>query len=55
MPTTEELLQLKQRIEAEYLGRPGVTGVDVGYKWTNGVMTDQVVIRIHVAQKKAAA
>ncbi|HET9649548.1 MAG TPA: hypothetical protein VFP34_15145 [Microlunatus sp.] len=52
MPTIDELIELKQSVEAEYLGRPGVTGIDVGYKEVGGVRTDEVAIRVHVRQKR---
>lgn len=52
MATLNELISIKQRVEAQFLSRPGVTGVDVGYKETGGVRTDTVAIRIHVAEKK---
>ncbi|MCA9929009.1 MAG: hypothetical protein KC419_11045 [Anaerolineales bacterium] len=47
-----ELIELKQGVEDEFLGRPGVTGVDVGYKITGGEKTDQLAVRVYVAQKK---
>ena len=53
MPSMDELIALKQRVEAEYLARPGVTGVDVGYKEVGGVLTDQLAIRVHVKKKRA--
>jgi hypothetical protein len=31
---------------------PGVTGVDIGFKYTDGVMTDKVVLRVHVKRKR---
>lgn len=54
MPSIEELVAIKDRVEAEYLSRPGVTGIDVGYKVVGGVQTDEVAIRVHVKQKKAS-
>ena len=51
MPSVEELIAIKERVEAEYLGRPGVTGIDVGYKEVAGERTDQVAIRVHVQAK----
>jgi hypothetical protein len=47
----EELIAIKERVEAQFLGRPGVTGVDVGYKEVGGQRTGQVAIRVHVAAK----
>ncbi|WP_421742650.1 hypothetical protein [Cellulomonas sp.] len=54
MPSIAELVAIKERVEAEYLARPGVTGIDVGYKVVGGVQTDEVAIRVHVAKKKAS-
>ncbi|MGH2538391.1 MAG: hypothetical protein ACRDHL_13425 [Candidatus Promineifilaceae bacterium] len=44
-----------QSVRADWLGRPGVTAVDLGYKWTGGQMTGRLSIRVHVAQKKDPA
>lgn len=52
MKSLEEIQNLKQSIEAELLRRPGVTGIDIGYKYVNGERTDEIVIRVYVAQKK---
>ncbi len=54
MPSMEELVAIKDRAETEYLSRPGVTGIDVGYKVVGGVQTDEVAIRVHVKKKKAS-
>jgi hypothetical protein len=51
MPSVDELIAIKERVEAQFLSAPGVTGVDVGYKEVGGQPTDQVAIRVHVAQK----
>ena len=51
MATVDEIIAIKQRVEAQFLGAPGVTGVDVGYKEVGGQATDQVAIRVHVAAK----
>ncbi len=48
----ETALQHKASIEAELLKIPGVTAVDVGYKYVNGKRTDEIAIRVHVAKKK---
>ena len=54
MPSMQELIAIKERVEGEFLDRPGVTGVDVGYKVVGGVQTDEIAIRVHVKQKKAS-
>jgi hypothetical protein len=51
MPSVDELIAIKERVEAQFLNAPGVTAVDVGYKEVGGQLTDQVAIRVHVAQK----
>lgn len=51
MPTTQEIIALKRSVEARYLDLPGVTAVDVGYKYVAGERTDEVAIRVHVARK----
>lgn len=53
MATLNELFTIKQQVEQQYLDRPGVTGIDVGYKVVGGVQTDQLAIRVHVQEKKA--
>ncbi|MEG4940719.1 hypothetical protein [Microcoleus sp. F4-D5] len=55
MTNLEEIKNLKQSIEAELLRRPGVTGVDIGYKYVNGERTDEIVIRVYVTKKKILA
>ena len=42
-------------VRDEWLRRPGVTAVDLGFKWSGGQMTDVVSLRVHVARKKDAA
>lgn len=54
MSSIAELVAIKERVEEEYLARPGVTGIDVGYKVVGGVQTDEVAIRVHVEKKKAS-
>jgi len=53
MPSIPELVAIKESVEGELLARPGVTGVDVGYKVVGGEQTDEVAIRVHVEEKKA--
>ncbi len=40
------------QVQSDWLARDGVTAVDLGFKWSDGQMTDQISIRVHVAQKK---
>ncbi|MCA9921568.1 MAG: hypothetical protein KC421_04305, partial [Anaerolineales bacterium] len=41
-----------QKVQKEWLQRPGVTAVDLGFKWKDGQMTDQLAIRVHVNKKR---
>jgi hypothetical protein len=49
-----EIIEAKKAAEAELLQRPGVTAVDVGYKYVKGKRTDKLAIRVHVAKKTDA-
>jgi hypothetical protein len=48
----DKIRQTKKAAEADLLNRPGVIGVDVGYRYVGGEKTDEIVIRVHVAEKK---
>jgi hypothetical protein len=54
MPSVDEIIAIKERVEAQFLSAPGVTGVDVGYKEVGGQRTGQIAIRVHVAAKTDA-
>lgn len=41
-----------ESVRGNWLLRPGVTAVDLGFKWSEGQMTSRLSIRVHVAQKK---
>ena len=41
-----------ESVRKNWLKKPGVTGVDLGFKWKGGQMTDTLSIRVHVARKK---
>lgn len=47
-----ELKRIKQEAEAELLNRPGVTGVDIGYKEVSGKPTNVIAIRVLVENKR---
>ncbi len=54
----EEMARAESVLEAvreEWLRRDGVTAVDLGFKWRQGRMTDQLAIRVHVVKKKRTA
>jgi hypothetical protein len=46
-----QLQQAYQKAFKTYIGRDNVTGIDVGYKYTEGQRTDNIVVRIHVREK----
>jgi hypothetical protein len=48
----DEIRHVKEEAETELLERPGVTGVDIGYKYVSGEKTDVLAIRVYVAEKK---
>jgi hypothetical protein len=47
-----EIRPVKEQVEDELLSRPGVTGVDINEKVTNGKGTGQMAIVVYVAEKK---
>jgi len=52
MENLDEIRRIKTEVEAELLKLPGVTGVDVGYKYVGGKQTDTLAIRVYVEEKK---
>lgn len=50
----EAAMDEKSGAENKLLKIPGVTAVDVGYKYVNGQRTNEIAIRVHVAKKKKA-
>ncbi len=47
-----QLRRAKEAAETDLLSRPGVTGVDIGYKEVGGKPTDQLAIRVLVEKKR---
>ncbi len=39
------------KVRENWLKRPGVRGVDVGYKFKDGKLTDELAIRVYVKRK----
>ncbi len=39
-------------VRNEWLDRPGVVALDLGFKWSRGEMTSELSIRVHVVEKK---
>jgi len=52
MKTLEQAQKAKERIEAQILATPGVTGIDAGYH--PGSESGTPAIRVYVADKKKA-
>ena len=52
MQVDPELRRVKEEVEGELLSRPGVTGVDIGYKEVAGRPTDRLAIRVLVEKKR---
>jgi hypothetical protein len=52
MDALQNIIRIKEAVEKKYLGQPGVTGVDVGFKYVGGQRTDEIAIRILVEKKK---
>jgi len=48
----EKIIKIKRSVEDELFKRPGVTGVEIGYKIKNGKQTNDLAIRVHVKEKK---
>ncbi len=47
--------RILESVRDEWLDRPGVVAVDLGFKWTKGEMTTELSIRVHVVEKKPAS
>jgi len=52
MKSLDEIRRIKEEVEAELLRLPGVTGVDIGYKFVEGKKTDELAIRVYVEKKR---
>jgi len=48
----QELLELRDRAQARLKAIPGVRSVGVGLKEVGGKLTDEIVFRIYVTEKK---
>jgi hypothetical protein len=51
----EEATDLLNKQRKEWLGRPGVTAVDVGFKISDNRITSTLALRVHVERKKPLA
>lgn len=52
MKILSEMRKVKELNEADILSRPGLNGVDIGYKYVGGKKTDELAIRVFVEKKK---
>ncbi len=52
METIFEMRKTKKASEADILKMPGITGMDIGYKYVRGKKTDELAIRVFVEEKK---
>lgn len=44
-------LEAMKNVRKDWLRRPGVTAVDVGFKIKDGQLTDELAVRVHVKRK----
>ncbi|MFZ4629133.1 MAG: hypothetical protein ACOYNR_12470 [Blastocatellia bacterium] len=51
----EVLLDVLKRNKKQLMAKKGVYKVDVGYRWSQGKLTGEVALRVHVAAKKPLA
>ncbi|UCH04928.1 MAG: hypothetical protein JSW05_01870 [Candidatus Thorarchaeota archaeon] len=51
----EKAREVKKRHEAELMNKSGVVGVAIGYKYVDGIKTNQLCIVCYVAEKRAEA
>jgi hypothetical protein len=51
----EDAIVALDTVRMEWLRRPGVTAVDVGFKITDGKLQDDVAVRVHVERKIPAS
>jgi len=58
MPISNEQLAAAEaeleKVRTDWLDRPGVTAIDIGYRYRGGQMTDELAIRVHVQHKLPA-
>lgn len=47
----EHATAILNSVRDDWLARDGVTAVDLGFKWSHGLMTGKLSIRVHVAKK----
>jgi hypothetical protein len=47
--------RILESVKDDWLDRPGVVAVDLGFRWSKGEMTSELSIRVHVVDKKPAS
>lgn len=52
MITMEDVKRVKKKYEAELMGKAGVTGCAIGYKYVDDKKTDELCIICYVKEKK---
>ena len=52
MKTLDEVTRIKESVEGEWLKRPGVEGIDVGYAEATGASAGTPVIRVYVDNRE---
>jgi hypothetical protein len=53
MTNLQDIIKVKEGVEGDFLRKPGVNGVDVGFKCVGGVQTEEIAIRVIVAKKRS--
>lgn len=48
----QQAYETLKKVRDEWMQFSGVTAVDLGFKWTGGVMTDELALRVHVNEKR---
>jgi hypothetical protein len=49
---TEDLKAAYERALKEFRGKPGVSGIDIGYEWQDGISTGNICVRVHVVDQE---
>jgi hypothetical protein len=55
-PSRERIAEAEaelRKVRDDWLGRPGVTAVDVGFRYRDGRRTDEIAVRVHVRSREA--
>ena len=55
MSDQDEIIRVQESVVPQLLAQPGVTGVAVGFREKDGKLTDEIVIRVYVQDKRPLA